>query len=123
MGKDHTGNIKQYVLLSEAWYASTSLNNDDRVDEVMFGFYCPDGGTSGEMGMRWHDLSRSYIPGDKCITPRLEVFSDAWHALAQFKDVIDAMAEVDDVDITPKQFCEILDRCGFVDVTPRQEKA
>lgn len=120
MSKDHEGDIKQYALLSESIYAH--LEHADYVDEVMFGFYPPDGGTSGEMGMRWHDLSRAYILGDKHIVPRLEVFCDAWHALAQFKDVIDALAEVDDQDITPKEFCQILDRCGFVDATPRAQE-
>ncbi len=118
MSKDHDGDLKQYILVSEAWYADTSLTGE-YVDEVQFGFYAPEGGTSGEMGMRWHDLSRPYIEGDRCIVPRLECYNDAWHALAQFKDVIDMLAEVDDVNISPKDFCHILDQCGFTDATPR----
>lgn len=113
MGNDHEGDIKQYIHVSEAWYADTSLASNDYEDEVTFGFYSPDGGTSGEMGMRWYQLCH-----DKGLTPRLEVFGDAWHALSCL-NIIDALADLDETDITPKQFCELLDRCGFVDDTPR----
>ena|SRR5260221_164364 len=113
MGKDHEGDLKQYLLTSEAYYPWHY--DKDVVDEVMFGFYSPDGGTSGEMAIEWHQLQNGKPPA-----PQLTCFSDAWHALAQFKDVIDAMAEVDDQDITPKEFCQLLDRCGFVDRTQRK---
>lgn len=112
MMKDHSGNIKQYIVSHEAWYASS---RNTCQNEVMFGYYSPNGGTSGEMAMRWHNLCASHQR-----TPRLEVYNDGWHALATFKDVLDALAEVDDVDITPKQFCTILDECGFVDATARK---
>jgi hypothetical protein len=118
MMKDHEGDSKQYYILGEAWYASVRLENSEYVHEVMFGYYAPEGGSSGEMGMRWYNLSSR--EGERCI-PRLEVFCDAWHALAQFKDVIDALAEQDDEDITVSQFCQLLERCGFTDATPREE--
>lgn len=92
------------------------------MDKVIFGFYSPGGGTSGQIYMRWHDLSRPYIEGEVHIAPRLEVFSDGWHALWQFRDVLEALAELDDVDITPKEFCQLLDEHGFIDATPREEK-
>jgi hypothetical protein len=124
MSKNHEGDVRQYTHLEEAWYAKSSLEGRDFVDEVMFGFYSPDGGTSGEMGMRWINLGTKWRRGHEVphFAPQLQCFSDAWSALAQFKDVIDALAEVDGEDITPGQFCEILDRCGFIDATPRDEK-
>ncbi|SRR5258708_25182089 len=112
--KDHDGDIKTYIHVAEAWYAKSNLETADYVDEVEFGFFSPDGGTSGEMGVCWYEGF-----GAKP-APRLECYDDAWHALAQFKDVIDAMAEVDEQDITPKEFCQLLDHCGFVDGTPRK---
>lgn len=124
MSKDHEGDIKQYVLLSEAWYGDANLRPLPhpeikpylrKVDNVQFGFYSPDGGTSGEMGMNWYVLE-----GDKSAVPCLECWDDAWHALFQFKDVLMAMAHFDAQDITPKDFCQILDHCGFVDATPRK---
>jgi hypothetical protein len=117
MSKDHEGDIKQYIHLVEAWYAKTSLENAEYIDEVMFGFYSPDGGTSGEIGVRWYRLGNGGRP-----VPCLECYDDAWHALAQLKDVIDAMAEFDDRDITPSSFCLLLDQCGFVDNTAREEE-
>lgn len=128
MSRDHEGDIKQYIHTAGAWYAKSSLSNADYLDEVMFGFYSPDGGTSGEMGVRWYNLGTKWkqLPSGyhqiPHIAPKLEVFSDAWHTLAQFKDVIDKLAEVDGEDITPRDFCQVLESCGFVDNTPRDEK-
>lgn len=117
MSKDHKGDIKQYIHMTEAWFHTSFGDsiNEKYCDEVMFGFYSPDGGTSGEMGMRWYDLG-----GSHGVTPRLEVFNDAWHSLAQFKDVIDALAELDNTRITAKEFCALLDRHGFTDKTERE---
>lgn len=114
--KDHEGDIKQYRIRSESYYAEAlarAINEKNVTDVIHFGFYSPDGGTSGEMSMKWHVLGGQPIP-------RLECYDDGWHALAQFKDVIDAMAEVDGECITPKQFCELLDKCGFMDATQRE---
>lgn len=108
--KDHKGDIRSYIHVSRAWYASTALQCERYVDEVQFGFYSLDGGTSGEMGVRWYSL-------DQRLCPRLECFDDAWHTLAQFKDVIDAMGEVDGANITPDAFCLLLEQRGFVDKT------
>lgn len=113
--KDHTGDYKAYIITSQAWYAKSALSNADYLDDVTFGFYSPEGGTSGEMSVKWERL------GGK-IAPKLECFDDAWHTLAQFKDVVEAMAEVDDEAISPQQFCQLLERCGFVDRTPRQDE-
>lgn len=128
MSKDHEGDIRQYIHLEEAWYAKSTLANADYVDDVMFGFYSPSGGTSGEMGVRWYVLGTKWkqLPSGyqqvPHIAPKLEVFSDAWHTLAQLKDVIDKLAEVDGEDITPGAFCQLLESCGFIDNTPRDEK-
>ena len=40
--------------------------------------------------------------------------------LQKGRSVIDAMAEVDNQNITPKQFCQLLDKLGFVDGTERR---
>lgn len=93
---------------------------------MIFGYYSPDGGTSGEMAMRWYDLNA--LPGEldrlfglaptiKPPTPRLEVHCDAWHALNTFGDVIAALAKHDGEDITPAQLCALLVSLGFTDRT------
>ena len=115
--KEHEGAIRAYYHLKEAWYAEANLQGREFVDEVMFGFYHPDdgGGTSGEIAMRWISMEQSAVP-------QLQCFNDAWHALAQMQDVLDELAHLDDVDISPMEFCQILDVCGFTDVTPREHK-
>jgi len=105
--KDHEGCRRAFVWSSKAWYAEAI--RDER-QEIMFGMYHPEGGTSGEMGMQWKELSGRQVP-------QLQVFDDAWSALALFTDVIEKLGEQDDENITPEQFIEILLSCDFVDDT------
>ena len=112
--KNHEGAHKGFVHLARSWYSSSAARCGGIVDEVMFGFYYEDGGTSGEIAMTWDKL------GGK-IVPQLQVYDDAWNALGEFKDVIDMMAEVDGENIPPNKFCEILLACGFQDDTQEVE--
>lgn len=110
--KDHTGDVRAFTHRNRSWYAPHLKHmTDGVVDEVMFGYYSPDGGTSGEMAMRWYNL------GLDAPTPRLEAYSDAWHALNTFSGVLAMLAEHDSQDITPEQFCNVLLSLGFVDRT------
>lgn len=113
--KDFSECHKSYVRLSEAWYYRRELRSPDVTDEVSFGYRHSEGGTLGEMAIQWTCLDGGK-PALCLIT-----YNDAWAALATFKDVIDAMAEVDSERITPRQFCAILDQCGFIDETPRKD--
>lgn len=79
----------------------------------MFGLYARNDGTEGEMGMRWVNLQGKQVP-------QLQVFDDAWKVLAQFTDLIEALGEHDNENITPQEFVEILKRCGFADFTEYQ---
>lgn len=107
-----------FYHLSRAWYAETGLKNRDYIDEVTFGIYCNQGGTKGEMSVKWVEFSSW---GDK-VTPRLDCFDDAWLVLSEFKDVIDEMAKVDSQNIKPEEFCQLLIKCGFEDLTPTERK-
>ncbi len=109
--KKHEGNIKAFFHLSKAWYGEANLRNADIKDQVMFGYYTPGEGTTGEMSMRWHQLGGE-------LTPRLDVFNDAWHALSTFTDVIQELGKVDNQHISPDEFCKILLSLGFKDLTP-----
>src|SRR5947208_395721 len=100
--KDHDGGERAFFHVSRAWYGY-QIKMADYADEVILGFYSPDGGTSGEMRMRWYELGRS-------LTPRLEVFNNAWHALAQMQDLLTALADADNQDITPDELCRLLVR-------------
>ena len=78
----------------------------------MFGLYGIDGSTSGEMCVRWKEL------GGK-IVPQLQVFDDGWSALASFPDLILELGDLDNQNITPKEFCALLKGLGFKDLTAR----
>jgi hypothetical protein len=110
MGK-HEGSYRGFTQLSKAWYADANLKGANFKDSVTFGFYYEEGGTSGEISVKWVEL------GGK-ITPKMTVYDDAWDALNECKDILPLLAEVDEQDISPEQFCEILLNCGFEDRTP-----
>jgi hypothetical protein len=115
--KEHEDHIRGFHHLSKAWYWPACLplyrKTDENFDEVTFGFYSLDGGTSGEMSVTWETLNMKPVP-------KLEVFNDAWHALSHLQDVLEEMAKIDDEDISPEQFCELLLKCGFKDLTARK---
>jgi hypothetical protein len=112
----HEGLIRGFYHLSEAWYADANLTNryDGLIDEVMIGFYGPDGdqGTSGEFAVKWKHL------GGK-LTPQLCVYDDGWDALSCFEDLLAEMAKIDKMSPSPAEFCELLTRLGIKDLTPR----
>jgi len=117
--KEHDGDIRGFHHLSKAWYGDVCLKpggpDDQKVDEVVFGFYSPEGGTSGEMVVTWEQLGGRTVP-------QLKVYDDAWHALNQLQDVLQELAEAEGENISPDQFCEILLRCGFKDLTMKERK-
>ena len=108
---------RAFVWSSRAWYRSVAPEN-----EIVFGMYYPDGGTDGEMSMRWYDLGGSEVP-------RLEVYDDSWAVLASFSDLLATLATWDDENIDQELFVKILLEHGFVDDTkydspyePEEEK-
>ena len=109
----HAGCQRAFVHTGEAWYGKSSLCEGE-VDVVHFGLYAVQdgGGTSGEMSVTWTLL------GGK-VVPQLTVFDDAWDALAQFSDLLSEMAKVDNQQVSAAQFCDMLRRCGFLDITER----
>ncbi len=105
---------RKFIQLSRAWYEKSCLPNQEYVDEVMFGDYGEKSPTWGEMALRWYTL-----PGLDLPAAQLECFDDAFKALAQFPDVITALA-AHEPDIQPEQFCRLLLAMGFEDVTPKE---
>lgn len=110
----HEGTQKGFVHHASAWYANRVKLPVYVVDQITFGYYTPDGGTTGEMVMTWYRL------GVNEVAPKLEVFNDAWSALATFADLIAALGQRDDQPTTPEQFCDLLREHGFVDLTQRK---
>lgn len=97
--------MRKFYWTRKAWYADSADAN-----EITFGNY--DAEPFGEMVMKWHNLGGGPLPA------RLEVFEDAWAALAEFKDLLDELAKVNRKNISQEQFVEILKKCGFSDATP-----
>ena len=115
---DHTGDFRGYSQYSRAWYGKTLLPHRAPAftDEVTFGFYAPEGGTSGEMQMTWELLGGS-------LSARLTVWDDTWHALYECKDVLRELAKVDGEKISPVEFCALLTSLGFRDRTQERNPA
>ena len=109
--KDHTGDFLGFYHNAEAWHWPASKTRDE-LDSVNFGFYAPDGGTSGEMVMQWSELGGSHVP---C----LRVYDDAWSTLAHMSELIASLGELDNENVSPADFCALLLAHGFKDLTQR----
>ena len=103
--------VRGFHRLSKIWYADK--NKDD--PSILFGIYAFT--KSGrydrciaEMSMIWEKLGGR-------MTPCLQAFDDSWKILAQFDDVLKAMARVDSKNITEEQFAKLLLKLKFKDLT------
>ena len=102
--------VRAFYWSSHAWYAKA--NGYTRYnDEINFGMYHKDGGTTGEMTIKWQELGGNLVP-------KLAVFDDAWKILSEFKDVIDELGKVNNLNVSPDEVVNILLKCGFQDFTP-----
>lgn len=99
--------------LKEAYYGENILKHADFEDDITLGFYHADGGTTGEFSIKWVNI------GSK-VVPKLEAFDDSWNALLCFADVLQKMAENDNNNLTPQEFCELLKTCDITDITKRE---
>lgn len=108
----HAGCRKVFVQLSRSWYrnAHRQMNTSDAIEIFMIWFRHPEGGTTGEFQVQW------VLLGGRAV-PRLEVFDDAWHALASMPELIEALANVNGKNIAPADFCKMLIELGFSDET------
>lgn len=110
MKNSNEGTFKGFTQLSKAWYGKSNLEIERIEDNITFGFYAEEGGTTGEMSVNWVHLGGR-------IVPEWTIFSDGWNALSNFHDLIDLLGQHDDEDPSPEQFREYLIECGFIDIT------
>lgn len=108
--KNFDGCVRGFHHFGAAWYGRSAMQYGEDLDRVMIGMYHREGGTSGEFSIVWTHLSSK-------TTPQLKSFDDSWAAPAAFSDVLAKLAEVNGLDITPMQLCEILKECGLQDLT------
>ncbi len=106
----------QYILLSEAQYAKTSLDGVGYTDEVGISVVSSEGRTLGEFTIRWYGLL------DNKVAPKLEVYDDAWKLLPELKPLFDYLASVNNENIEPADLCYGLKALGYKDATPREEE-
>lgn len=110
--KDHTGCKRGFTQLSKAWYGPATLEHSPNIDEISAGFYCAEGGTTREFHIAWGPN-----PNGK-IVPYLVAYGDGWDALFHFSDMLKLMADVDGEDISPDEFCKLLEYLGIENRTP-----
>lgn len=103
--KDHEGCHRGFYWTNKAWYCT-----EIKANEIMFGMFHGEGGTSGEMAMVWQELSGKEVP-------QMRVYDDAWSALATFGDLLHELGNHDNENITPEGFINILKAYGFKDLT------
>lgn len=107
--KNKKGGFRGYVIPHKEWFAPKMEKGNI---EVLFGiYYRGKRETSGELKMEWVKLD------DDTYTPILSSCDDSWIQLADFFDVIQELAKMDSQSIDHFDFINILDRCGFKDVT------
>lgn len=75
-------------------------------DEIMLFLEMPKSRELHVMAVRWYSFA--------C----LEVFEDAWKALALLPDLMTALASVAGKRIQPNDFCQLIEQLGFLDKTP-----
>lgn len=107
----HDGTVRGYHRMARAWYAS-AVQTVGEPDRITVGQYALEGGTTGEYSIVWIELSGRLVP-------RLEAFDDAWEVLAMHRDLIEALAKVDNWKLSPDEFERLLQRLGFKDLTAR----
>jgi len=110
----HEGCKRGYIRSDRAWYSGSTWKVRDDGEEIMFGMYAEEGGTSGEMAMRWRYVGGEWIP-------RLEAYNGSWDALFSFADLLESMAKADDFYLTPDQFAALLEAHGFEDITKYED--
>ena len=105
------GGHRAFYWLNKSWYAA---NEQD--EEIMFGIYCDNGGSFGEISVTWRNISNSSIP-------MLKIYDDAWFVLTTIHDLLFELGQCNSENIPPEKFIEILKRCGFKDKTQYKRKA
>ena len=111
MTSKHANCVRGFIWSNRARYKDVVER-----PSVSVGMYDVDGGgTTGEFSVQWIEIGTH--GSQRCVTPRLMVFDDAWDALLEFSDLLAKMKEVDGQDITDEQFVEILKGLGISDLT------
>jgi len=109
---DLKGCKRTYTHLSKAYYGEDNLKfKEDIIDDVVITLFDQEQTLIGEFVISWKKL-------DRVIAPHFGAFDDSWGSFWALYDIFERMAGVSNKNITPEDFCKILEDCGFTDVTP-----
>lgn len=116
MSNTKTGaGTRTFTHLSKAWYGEANLRNTpDIADKVTLNFFNADGSLLGEFQIAWEKKEDGVVP-------ILKAFDDGWAALARFSDMLNEMATMNDKNVMPDEFCEMLVRLGIKDTTESED--
>ena len=103
---------RRYSHAGKAWHGMGVFPHSNTVDEINIGFIDEDGGTCGEFCIAFEALRGR-------VSPRLMVYHDGWAALNRCRDLLDALAALDNTAPSPDEVCRLLTSLGFEDITPR----
>ena len=105
---------REFTRLKRSWYGAVCLKDADYIDQIVFGLYAIDGGTTGEALFRWYNIGgRTFASVELC--------SDVWFLLKEFNEVFEAISIVDSDSATPEEIERILSEHGFADATREKE--
>jgi hypothetical protein len=101
--------VKAYLILSDCdWTLKREQEVDpDLIDEVVFGLFdSPDKGKPGG------DISVEWRRG--VYSPQLVADFNSWKLLVEkIPDVLANLSAMSGVEVTPLEFCAMLERCGY----------
>lgn len=108
--KDHSEYKRGFYHISKSIYAGGKTWKNGEFDELIIGFYLPDGSTTGEFSITWRILGGEAVP-------QLRVFGSAWGALLGFQDMLEKLAEHSGEWLHTEAVIALLKECGIEDLT------
>lgn len=99
-----------YSILSESFYFNSLKNFKDHKEEIHIGYYCLEGGTTGEFSLGWSEI-------DGNLKMKATVFSDGYNAFSEFLVVFNDFT--DTPNPTPEIVLMALKKHGAKDFTKR----
>lgn len=101
---------KNIIMNRKFWHCSKSTKGafvlkafDNADDCIVIGVYGDEGGCEYEFNVFWRNGA-----------PEILIYADCWPVMTSFKDLFDAMAEMEDC-ISPSEFCNVLLSLGIVE--------
>lgn len=109
----HPDHFLGYTLTQEAWWADAVANKDEVLSIALHA-------TGG--GVTWEFMISDVPLGQGRSALRIGIFDDAWEAFTTCPDLFAGLARLGQ-DAATEDVVELLDECGFRDVTEREVPA